>query len=394
MALKSGVTAEDHRFGLQADIASAGALRARTGLFPNGSNPANLVAVSGLVATVSPFQAFVAGTSAATQAGYRVTCDDPVTLTFDAGSGTNPRIDLVVVRVRDDPYDGSGFQAGTVEIIFGVPAVSPTVPSVPESCLPLWQVPVPANASGGNPINFAGTRVDRRIYTTASGGLIPIASQTERDGVVAPYSGMSVWRADQNWAETYDGTAWRVQGVPAVTNYAALSLITDPLPGMVAITTSDNIPWMYTTLAGPGMWISPLQAIFPTGYAAWAPWTPVLAQDSVVAATVTSAGYQAVGKMIVARGVLTVTGVGTAAKEITITLPAPSAGTYALNGSILLHDLSAGTWYAGVMVAANANNARAVGNGATGYLGAAGSTFTLALAAGDTVSFTVTYEAA
>ena len=391
MALKSGITAEDHRFGLQADIVSAGSLRGRSGVFPNGSNPANLVTVGALQAKVTAFQAFVAGTSSSTQAGYRVTCDTDVTLTFDAGSGTNPRIDLIVLRVRDDPYDGTGTQAGTVEIIFGTPAVSPAVPAVPTSCLPLWQISVPANASGVNPINFAGA-TDRRVYTTATGGLLPVASAAERNAIVSPYSGMSIWRRDVNWEEAWDGTAWRVQGVPAVTDYAALSLITDPAPGMVALTTADNVPWMYTTLLGPGMWISPLQAIFPTGMGAWAPWTPVLAQGSVVTATVNSAGYQRVGNLIVAEAELTVTATGTALNQVTGSLPVPAAG--ALDGAFVLRDASASTYYAGASVPSSPSEARFITSGATGFIGATGSPFTAALASGDTLTYTVTYEAA
>lgn len=392
MALKSGVTAEDHRFALQADIASAGDLRARTGLFPNGANPANLVSVGALQAKVTPFQAFVAGTSATTQSGYRVTSDADVTLTFDAGAGTNPRIDLVVLRVRDDPYDATGFQAGTVEIIFGIPAISPTAPSIPPSCLPLWQVPIPANASSGNPIDFTGTRVDRRVYTAAAGGIIPVASAAERDGVVTPHVGMQVWRTDRKWVEAHDGIAWRVQGVATATNYADLAAITDPVPGQVAITSSDNIPWMWTTLLGPGLWISPLLGAFPVGFTAWAPWAPVLAQDSVVTATVTSAGYQMVGKAVFADCQLTVTGTGSATNYVAVSLPVPAAGT--VNGSLVLFDTSAATYYTGVLTPESPSSVKAAQSAATGFLGATGSGFTAALAAGDTVTLTVVYEAA
>ena len=392
MALKSGITAEDHRFGLQADITSAGQLRARTGLFPNGSNPANLVTVGALQAKVTPFQAFVAGTSSNTQGGYRVTCDNEVTLTFDPGSGTNPRVDLVVLRVRDDPYDASGTQAGSVEIIFGIPAISPTAPAVPASCLPLWQIPIPANASSGNPIDFAGTRVDRRAYTVAAGGLVPVASQADRDGIVAPFEGMQVWRMDRDWVETHDGTAWRVQGVAYVPTYPDLSLVTDPLPGQVAITTTDNVPYLWTTLLGPGMWISPLLGAFPVGFGAWAPWAPVLAQDATVTATVTSASYQRVGTSVFAQCQLAITGTGSAAHYLAVSLPVPAVG--AVNGNIVLFDTSTATYYTGVLTPESASSVRAVGSGATAFLGATGSAFTAALASGDTITMTVVYETA
>lgn len=217
MAMKSGVTAEDHRFAHQATIAPAGANNARAGVFPNGSNPADLQGVSALQAKVTPFQAFIDGTANTLQAGYLFTSDTDVTLTFSVGNGANPRIDLVVARVYDNPYDSSGFQEGEVAIVEGTPAGSPSPPPVPASSIPLWQVTVAANASGANPINFTTARTDRRFYTAAVGAIVPIASATERDAIVEPFNGMVIYRIDQKWIETYDGAAWKVQGATTTT---------------------------------------------------------------------------------------------------------------------------------------------------------------------------------
>lgn len=227
MALKSGVTAEDHRFALAADMVPAGVLDARSGVLPAGgaSTPADLQSVSALQALITPFQAFIDGTSASMQSGYRFTSDASVTLTFDAGDGANPRIDLVVAQVRDSAYDTSGTQTGTVEIVKGTPAGTPAAPAVPASSIPLWQVLVPANASGANAINFTTARTDRRFYTAARGGVFPVASDTERNAITSPYSGMAVWRTDSKQVQVYDGAAWQTFN-PAPTGAVAPILIT------------------------------------------------------------------------------------------------------------------------------------------------------------------------
>lgn len=321
MAQKSGVTAEDHRFALQADLVPAGALTARSGVFPNGTAPADLVSVSALQAKVTPFQAFVDGTSNALQAGYRFTSDADVTLTFGVGNGTNPRIDLVVARIRDDPYDASGVQTGVVEIVAGTPAGSPVAPAVPASSLPLWQVLVPANASGGNPIVFSSARTDRRLYTGPLGAPFAVASAAERNAVASPYAGMAVYRTDLKWVERYDGTGWRVEGVAQVTAFANLAtLITSPYDGQLAVTTSDNRPWQYDNATTA--WIS--------AEAARRGGTATVAQTYSADATVVTAGSSVAWVETDDQGGFVTPGVG----ATPFTIPAGEGGLYAITARV------------------------------------------------------------
>lgn len=323
MAQKSGVTAEDHRFALQADLVPAGALTARSGVFPNGTAPADLVSVSALQAKVTPFQAFVDGTSNALQAGYRFTSDADVTLTFGVGNGTNPRIDLVVARIRDDPYDASGSQTGTVEIVAGTPAGSPVAPAVPASSLPLWEVLVPANASGGNPINFSTARTDRRVYTGGLGSPFAVASAAERNAVTSPYAGMAVYRTDLKWVERYDGTGWRVEGVAQVAAFADLAtLITSPYDGQLAVTTSDNRPWQYDNATTA--WIS--------AEAARRGGTAAVVQTYSADATGVTAGSTVAWTEPDDQGGFVTPGVG----ATPITIPAGEGGLYAITALVLL----------------------------------------------------------
>lgn len=187
MAQKSGdVTAESHRLALQALFAPAGMLNARTGILANAGTPADLVGTGALTANVTAFQAWIDGSSNALQGGYLFTNDATAAVTFAAGSGTNPRYDMVVARIRDNPYDASGSQTGTIEVVQGTPAASPSLPATPASSLLLWAVLVPANASGGNPINFASARSDLRQYTGLAGVPFPVANSTFRDATAMP----------------------------------------------------------------------------------------------------------------------------------------------------------------------------------------------------------------
>ena len=389
---KDGVTAEDLRFALEALFAPAGALNARTGILPNAGIPADLVSVAALQAKVTPFQAWVDGTSNTMQAGYLVTSDADVTLTFGAGNGTNPRIDLIVLRVRDNPYDASGAQTGTVEIVAGTPAASPVVPAVPASSLALWEVLVPANASGGNPIVFASARTDRRAYTGARGEPIQVASITERSAIGSPYAGMAVYRNDVKWVERYDGTIWRVEGVAAVAAFANLAtVISNPFDGQVALTTSDDTLWQYD--AATTTW-KPAAA-----GGAWTAWTPVITQGGGnVTYTVTRARYTKSGRTvnIMAELVVVSGAAAVAGQRVVISgLPFVSAyASYPAIGTAYIFDASASDTITGLVAFNGVNNALyLVGTRANGNLGS-GSGFAAALAVGDWVVFEGTYEAA
>ncbi|MET9086233.1 hypothetical protein ABZX77_30900 [Streptomyces sp. NPDC004237] len=75
---------------------------------------------------------------------YPVAVTEQVDLTFAGGDARYGRIDLVVLRVHDDTYDGSGRTEAAVEIVKGTPAA----PTAPDVSLVLFSVAVPANASG------------------------------------------------------------------------------------------------------------------------------------------------------------------------------------------------------------------------------------------------------
>jgi hypothetical protein len=392
LAIKSGVQASTQRYALQAEIEPSSAIVVRAGVFPSGTANADLVKVTALQAKVTPFQAFVSG-AVSGQPGYRVTSDEDALVTFAPGSGTNPRVDLVVARVRDDTYDGSGLQAGSVEVVQGTPAPSPVAPAVPGAAIPLWQVTVPGSATAAVGIDFALNRSDRRVVTASSGGVISVADQAERDGIPNPHQGMRVWRADRSWHEVHDGTVWRVMGVVKVPTTAALTAVTSPIDGQVAVAFSTNDLLMYD--ATTSQWVSFVYSALPVGYSAWQPFTPALLQSINVNYLPTYSAYTQVGKITTAAVTMPVTSTGVASNVVRFSLPVTAARSSGVIGRGYVYDMSASTYYSGVVVLDTVSYAKLVRLGpSTGFVGVTGGGFTAALVSGDVVTYTVTYEAA
>ncbi|MFG1997874.1 hypothetical protein ACGFNU_01850 [Spirillospora sp. NPDC048911] len=207
LGLTSGVTPEDHRLGLAAFLPpQSGALERRSGVVYH-PGACDLVRTGPMTATLSPFLVLVDGTSARTQGAYPVVSDAAVTISFDPGEAITDRVDRVIVRVRDDPYDASGVQAGGVEYLRGRPTGMPA--ELPPSALLLWEVTVKAGASRA--VTVGGTLTDlvrRHPYTTGLGAPIPVAGRAERDALPA-LDTLSVLRLDTGDIEWRWRGAWR-----------------------------------------------------------------------------------------------------------------------------------------------------------------------------------------
>jgi hypothetical protein len=133
-------------------------------------------------------------------------------------------------------------------------------------------------------------------------------------------------------------------------------------------------------------------------HGAWTSWTPTVTQSGSVTVTVSAAAYSRLGRLIIGSCILSVTGSGTGANDVILSLPVAAAGGLVVNGVIgggFIYDVSATSKYRGlVVVGASASQARMLGMGssADAYLGS--NTFTAGLASGDTVSMSFQYEAA
>lgn len=193
------------RFGDMLALAAAGPLQARNGLRPDGGGEVSVVAGS-MTVQVTPFMAWVQGTSTTAQAGYPFVLDSTLTLTLSAGDPASDRVDTIVARVQDDAYDSSGATVATVAVVEGVPGAG--APALPATCIPLRDVTVPAGVSAGTGGLVAGNLgADRRTYVTGLGGVTAVSSTADRDSLPAQ-AGTVVYRKDTDTLQAYNGTSW------------------------------------------------------------------------------------------------------------------------------------------------------------------------------------------
>lgn len=172
-------------------------------------------------------------------------------LTAHPAHATLQRNDLIVAQYSDEAFDSAnGF---SVFQVVGTPNASPTDPAVNTTngaptnspdYIVLARVRVTANAS-----TITNSMIDLfpngKQWTVATGGVIPIANATDR-ATLTPYEGMTIWRIDRGWLETYSVvlTGWIVQG-PAVCSSIsdATTTITTPYTGQIVIIGAWNYYW-------------------------------------------------------------------------------------------------------------------------------------------------------
>lgn len=248
LGLASGVTSrEDHRHAESTPMQQSGPINARSGIIPT-AGAADMATVSAMVASIAPFSAWIDGGSGAQQAGYNFVFDTLTNFTFADGEASVDRVDRIWAVVRDNTYDASGFTAGAVEYAKG--QSSGLAQPLPPTALLLWeQTVIHGTTAGSGGINFA-TKVDKRVYTAGAGGLVPIASVTERAAIASPYNGMPIYRKDTGWVEIYDGAAWRVRSQAAVATFTDLAgKITDPWEGLQVYVKDVDLVYGYTGTA-------------------------------------------------------------------------------------------------------------------------------------------------
>ncbi|MFE4333959.1 hypothetical protein ACFRQM_32455 [Streptomyces sp. NPDC056831] len=166
-----GQTRTDTRLAPLGTFVPEGELTTRDGVIAGGA-PLLATGAGAMQVQVGIGRALVQGTTA--QGAYPVAVTVPETLTVGDGNAQYPRIDSIVIRVRDGLFDATGQTAVTVELVVGDPQPSPIEPVLPPSSLRLWSITVPAGASAGTGgINWTSALADRRRYTTSYGGIIP-----------------------------------------------------------------------------------------------------------------------------------------------------------------------------------------------------------------------------
>lgn len=145
--------------------------------------------------------ALVGGTESAHQGDYAVYNDATVNVVISAADAVNPRIDIIVVRVRDTEYSG-GTDNATIEVVTGTPAGVPAEPTIPANCLSLARVDVAALAGSITNANIT----DRRRALSSLGGLTQCTSATRPS--VNLRETMAIGETDTDRLAHYDGSAW------------------------------------------------------------------------------------------------------------------------------------------------------------------------------------------
>ncbi|MER5433888.1 hypothetical protein [Streptomyces sp. NPDC002588] len=240
MPVRSGWLSPDGQSREDTRLVSLGALTptspvaTRSGVLPGSAE--GLYRISGftltgtagtLSATVSPGRAVIQGSDA--QGAYPVALTEYLPLVFADGDAQYGRVDLVVLRVYDDAYDGSGRTEAVVEIVKGTPAATPAVPAVPALALPLYEVTVPKGASAGTtPIDWANALVGRRTATVGVGGILPVTTDTTNGSYPGQYRDLN--GVVQRWS----GTAWTDYQPP---------LVVETLTTGLTVTGSWSLSW-------------------------------------------------------------------------------------------------------------------------------------------------------
>jgi hypothetical protein len=142
-------------------------------------------------------RAVVDGDDIPNQRAYFAVSEETVELPVPASDPTNPRIDLVVLRVLDSDAGVVGDEA-QIQLIEGTPNVAPTVPAVPDTAIALAEIAVGANVI----VILEANITDRRVSSA------PLVQPDLDDLADVDVSG-----AVQGDYLVYDGSEW-VTGSP------------------------------------------------------------------------------------------------------------------------------------------------------------------------------------
>jgi hypothetical protein len=153
------------------------ALYATTGIIGSSSLAVTQNSPAGMSVRVAAGWAAIVGTTQANMGTYVTYNDATTTLTVTTADPTNPRIDRVVVTVRDAYYTGA-FNDVIFQVIAGTPAGSPTAPATPANSISLATIAVGAAVTQINTANIT----DTRVAVTSNLAIDALPSQTGNSG--------------------------------------------------------------------------------------------------------------------------------------------------------------------------------------------------------------------
>jgi hypothetical protein len=142
----------------ESDRLTTQALYATTGIIGSSSLAVTQNSPAGMSVRVAAGWAAIIGTTQANMGAYVAYNDAQTTLTVTTADPTNPRIDRVVVTLRDAYYTGA-FNDVIFQVLAGTPAGSPTAPAVPANSISLATIAVGAGVTSITTANITDTRV-------------------------------------------------------------------------------------------------------------------------------------------------------------------------------------------------------------------------------------------
>lgn len=216
----SGVTAAEFR-----EVTEHVFGRRKGGVLRTGSTPDNSLLVDeastpNMSVDVADGAAVVQGTEATAQGVYLIENGASANIAISAADPTNARKDLIVARIKDQDYaSGSpSTNTATLEAITGTPAASPADPTVPANCVVLARVDVPANdtAITNSQItdlrwNGASVNANQDNGSAVLHGGTSVGLSTARP--LNPYDGMEFYETDTDRRVRWSGSAWVGDGI-------------------------------------------------------------------------------------------------------------------------------------------------------------------------------------
>lgn len=185
----------------ESDRLNAQALYATTGIIGSASMAVSPNSPAGMSVRVATGWAAVVGTTQANMGVYTAYNDATTVLTVTTADPTNPRIDRVVMTIRDAYYTGA-FNDVIYQVLAGTPAGSPTAPATPANSISLATIAVGAGVTS----ILAGNITDTRVEITTNLPTGDITGVTAGTGLTGGGSSGSVTLAIDSTVATLTGT--------------------------------------------------------------------------------------------------------------------------------------------------------------------------------------------
>ena len=184
----------------------------------------------------------IKGTESSTQGFYIGDNPETTNVAITAADGSNARKDLIVARIKDQDFTSGSPSTNTftVEVVTGTAAASPAVPTVPDNCVVLALVDVPASDTSIEDAQITDYRWNGQSVNSNqdNGSACPIGGTSVGLSTARPQSphiGLMFTETDKGDRKVeYDGSAWVGVGAGLLTTFT---------PSNTNITTSTNNGW-------------------------------------------------------------------------------------------------------------------------------------------------------